>query len=213
MYCSNCGKQIDDGLVTCPLCGAQQNPGASGPQKDASPVVQAEPVYIPPVHPSADAAASADVSSPAGKKDKKPANPKARGYAAIASALLAFPTLICLVVDYLGAPSWVHWIFNLLEINVEQIQPGHMDWSLYFLGVIMCLWMAIVLPVMKPKRPAVTVCVCLAVISVYMVLLAYINSSATWYVQWVLPVFLMVTVSSAISKLPLRDAQRTQSPV
>ena len=58
--------------------------------------------------------------------------------------------------------------------------------------------MAIVLPVMKPKRPAVTVCICLAVISLYMLLLGYINSSASWYVQWVLPVFLMITISSAI---------------
>lgn len=192
MYCSNCGKQIDDGSVICPSCNAQQTPVAGRPQADV-PVVQAEPVYIPPTAQPAEA--------PAGKKGKKPANPKARGYAAIASALLAFPTLICLVIDYLGAPTWVHWIFNFLDINIEQIQPGHMDWSLYFLGIIMCLWMAIVLPVIKPKKPAVTVCVCLAVISLYMVLLAYINSGATWYVQWVLPVFLMLTVSSAIMSI------------
>ena len=134
-------------------------------------------------------------------KDKRPENPKAKGYAAIVSALLAFPTLVFLVVDYLGAPTWVHWIFNFFEINAEQIQPGHMDWSLYFVGLIMCLWMAIVLPVMKPKRPAVTVCICLAVISLYMLLLAYINSSASWYVQWILPVFLMITVSSAIMSI------------
>jgi len=192
MYCSNCGKQIDDGSVTCPLCNAQQNSGAGRPPVDV-PVVQAEPVYIPPTAQPDEVIAE--------KKGKKPANPKAKGYAAIASALLAFPTLICLVVDYLGAPTWVHWIFNFLEINIEQIQPGHMDWSLYFLGIIMCLWMAIVLPVMKPKRPAVTVCVCLAVISLYMLLLAYINSSATWYVQWILPVFLMITISSAIMSI------------
>ncbi len=196
MYCNNCGKQIADGTAICPECGTQLAPAVNRPQPVTS-SQPAEPIYIqPPVSEPAPAVNSADIG-----KVKKPANPKAKGYAAIASALLAFPTLICLVTDYLGAPAWVHWIFDFLEINVEQIQPGHMDWSLYFLGLIMCLWMAIVLPVMKPKRPAVTVCICLAVISLYMLLLAYINSSATWYVQWILPVFLMITISSAIMSI------------
>ncbi len=183
MYCSHCGNQINDGTAICPVCSTQLAPTVSRQQEDA-------PVQ-PPV----------SQAQPEAEKDKRPENPKAKGYAAIVSALLAFPTLVFLVVDYLGAPTWVHWIFNFLDINVEQIQPGHMDWSLYFVGLIMCLWMAIVLPVMKPKRPAVTVCICLAVISLYMLLLAYINNSASWYVQWVLPVFLMITISSAIMSI------------
>ncbi len=177
MYCSNCGKQIDDGTAVCPACNAQLGTAVTPVQTTATEV------------------------KPEPEKNKRTANPKAKGYAAIVSALLAFPTLVCLVIDYLGAPTWVQWIFNFFDINVEQIQPGHMDWSLYLVGLIMCLWMAVVLPVMKPKRPAVTVSICLAVISLYMLLLAYINNSASWYVQWVLPVFLMITVSSAIMSI------------
>lgn len=183
MYCSNCGSQINEGTVICPVCSTQLAQTVSR-QQEAAPAQ-------PPV----------SSAQPEPAKTKRPENPKGKGFAAIASALLAFPTLVFLVVDYLGAPNWVHWILNFFDVNIEQIQPGHMDWSLYLVGLIMCLWMAIVLPVMKPKRPAVTVCICLAVISLYMLLLGYINSSASWYVQWVLPVFLMITISSAIMSI------------
>ena len=135
------------------------------------------------------------------QKEKKSASPKAKGYAAIISALLAFPMLICLMMDYLGAPPLVHKILDIFGIEAELLEQGNMDWSLYLLGFVMCIWMAAVLPVLKPKYPVATACGCLAVISLYMLLLGYINDGAEWYREWVLPIFLMITLSSALMSI------------
>lgn len=142
----------------------------------------------------------ASTSAPA-QKEKRSVNPKAKGYAAIVSALLAFPMLVCLMMDYLGAPPLVHRILDIFGVETELLEQGNMDWSLYLLGFFMCIWMAAVLPVLKPKYPAVTACCCLAVISLYMLLLGYINDGAEWYREWVLPIFLMITISSAIMSI------------
>lgn len=167
MYCNNCGKKVDDGILVCPDCNTQLT----------SPVVS--------------------TSAPV-QKERRSASPKAKGYAAIISALLAFPMLVCLMMDYLGAPPLVHKILDFFGVEAEILEQGNMDWSLYLLGFAMCIWMAAVLPVLKPKYPAVTACGCLAVISLYMLLLGFINDGAEWYREWVLPIFLMITLSSAI---------------
>ncbi len=128
---------------------------------------------------------------------EKDENPKGKGYAAVVSALMAFPTLLALVGDYLGPPEWLMKLFH----NPSWAQPGVITWSAYLLGIVMCLWMMIVLPALKPKRPSVAVCVCLGVISLYLVFLAYINKSAEWYVDYVMPICLMLTVTSAITSI------------
>jgi len=178
MYCNNCGKKVDDGVFVCPDCNTQL---PSNNVKSFANVQQ--PVY--------------SEERPA-KKTRKHADPKAKGYAVIVSALFAFPMLICLVVDYLGVPQWLCKFIDFFGLNTDNLQQGNMDWSLYLLGFVMCIWMAAVLPVLKPKYPVVTACACLAVISLYMLLLGYINEGADWYRRWVLPIFLMITVSSAI---------------
>lgn len=61
------------------------------------------------------------------QKEKKSASPKAKGYAAIISALLAFPMLICLMMDYLGAPPLVHKILDIFGIEAELLEQGNMD--------------------------------------------------------------------------------------
>ncbi|MBQ8027248.1 MAG: zinc ribbon domain-containing protein [Clostridia bacterium] len=174
MFYNNCGVQIPDNSVICPNCNAQLS----------SSIGQSQPIYTAP--------ATQPATEP--KEPKKEKNPKGKGYAAIVSALLAFPALLCLVIDYIGAPEFIQKWFP----DAQWLQTGDITWSAYMLGILMCLWMAVVLPVMKPKRPAVTACICLAVISVYLLLLSYVNHSAGWYVEFVLPVCLMLTVSSAI---------------
>lgn len=179
MFCQNCGSQIENGTVICPVCNTQLS-ASMGNGPSPRPVQQPEPE-----------------KTPVNEKKGKPENPKGKGYAAIVSALMAFPTLICLVADYLGPPEWIRNFFP----NREWAEPGIITWSAYLLGIVMCLWMMIVLPAIKPKRPAVTVGVCMAVLSLYLLFLAYINHSAGWYVDYVLPVCLMLTVSSAIMSI------------
>lgn len=177
MYCNNCGKKVDDGIAVCPDCNTRLPSDIVKVPSQAQ-----QPLYAE--H------SAQDVS--------KNGNPKAKGYAAIVSALLAFPALICLVIDYLGAPPFVIKVLDFFGVTVDRFQQGNMSWSLYLIGFIMCIWMATVLPALKPKRPALTVCFCLVAISLYMLLLAFINDGAEWYTQWVLPIFLMITLSSAI---------------
>ncbi len=177
MFCRNCGSQIDDSAVICPVCNTQLsesigNGSSPRPASASQSQAQPEPEQAP----------------------AKAENPKGKGYAAVVSALLAFPTLVCLVADYLGPPEWIQSLFP----DKEWAAGGIITWSAYLLGLVMCLWMMIVLPAIKPKRPAVTVVVCMAVLSLYLLFLAYINHSAGWYVDYVLPICLMLTVSSAI---------------
>ncbi len=177
MFCQNCGTQIADGTVICPACNTQLSASmGNGPSPAPAPTPQPEPQPT---------------------KKGKTENPKGKGYAAVVSALMAFPTLVCLVADYLGPPEWIQSLFP----NREWAASGIITWSAYLLGIVMCLWMMIVLPAIKPKRPAVTVGICMAVLSLYLLFLAYINHSAGWYVDYVLPVCLMLTVSSAIMSI------------
>ncbi len=176
MFCQHCGSQIEDTAVICPACNAQLS-SSIGTSPEPT---HKEPVNEVPV-----------------KEKGKVDNPKGKGYAAVVSALLAFPTLVCLVADYLGPPEWIQSFFP----GREWAQSGIITWSAYLLGIVMCTWMMIVLPAIKPKRPAVTVCICMVVISVYLLFLSYINHSAGWYVNYVMPVCLMLTVSSAIMSI------------
>ncbi len=171
MFCQNCGSQLENGTVICPVCNTQlaSSIGSTPPPKSQRP-------------------------APAAQEDGKVENAKGKGYAAVVSALLVFPTVICLVLDYIGPPEWIQSWFP----NREWAQSGIITWSAYLLGIAMCLWMMIVLPAIKPKRPAITVCVCSVIITLYLLFLAYINHSAGWYVDYVMPICLMLTVSSAI---------------
>ncbi|MBQ5825718.1 MAG: hypothetical protein IIW48_13060 [Clostridia bacterium] len=128
---------------------------------------------------------------------------KSKGYAVIATALLAFPALVLPVVDYLGAPEWMLNLFSFFEYTPTFAQPGIISWSLYIIGILMCLWMVAVLPALKPKNPAVAASICCLVVSLYMVLLSFINNGALWYKAYVLPVCLMVTVTTSILTLLL----------
>lgn len=181
MFCRNCGSQIEDGTVICPVCNTQLE-ASMGNGANVNPA-QAEPAAQPEKK----------------EKPQKTENPKGKGYAAVVSALLAFPTLVCLVADYLGPPEWIRNFFP----NNDWSQHGVITWSAYLVGIVMCIWMMIVLPAMKPKRPAITVCVCMAVLSLYLIFLAYINNNAGWYVNYVMPVCLMLTVTSAIMSILL----------
>ena len=110
--------------------------------------------------------------------------------------MIVFSAMLCLLIDYLGAPELIQkWFPDLVP---EFLQTGNMFWSAYMIGFFMCVWMIVVLPILRPKRPAVTVCICLSIVSVYMLLLSYINDNVSWYDKFVLPLSLMVIISSAI---------------
>lgn len=126
-------------------------------------------------------------------------NPKGKGYAAIATALMVFPTLICLVADYIGPPEFLQSWFP----DSQWAQSGIITWSAYLLGAVMCLWMLFVLPAIKPKKPLTTILVCVAVIILYQFFLAYINNGTGLYVKYILPAGLLVTLSSAVLSILL----------
>lgn len=157
MFCQNCGSSIDPAASVCPNCGAPIN---GYPQP-------------------APAGNDGEIESPFLQK----ANRFGRSYAALASAFMVFPTLICLVLDYIG-----------------KVKPG-MDWSFYVLGVIMLFWMACVLPALKPKRPALTACICAGVLTLYLIFLAYISGKNQIFMDYFLPIGVMIIVSSVVLML------------
>lgn len=159
MFCYKCGVTVPDGSKVCPNCGVSL-------EEEEAPQQPQQPQQPPKKNPFAGLT----------KRDE---NAGGKGYAAIASSLFVFPTLVCIAKDLLD-------------------RDGRMTWSAYAIGIAMCLWMLLVLPALKPKRPAVTACVCLCVISLYMALLAYVNSSSVLYINYVMPICLMITVSSAL---------------
>lgn len=225
MFCKNCNEQIADNSVVCPHCQAQLSGNGEQIQQsqpvdqaytyEAAPAAQPQPVASAPVNnqqPAYDPGYTQPYAQPVPDYDpqmfapaeEKPADKKnnskekdsrfAKGYAAIASVLIAFPAFFCLVIDYVGAPDFIQ---NLLP-DLDWIQTGDIMWSAYLVGFFMCAWMVLVLPALRPKHPALVICICLGVVSVYMLLLSYVNHSAGWYVEFVLPISLMVIISSAI---------------
>lgn len=203
MFCSNCGTQLADGTAVCPNCKAKVL--ANVERADTAPINIPEQSYTSDYSRDTQSGAPITVDTPpvyasAPKsrfaKKKAEVNKKSKGYAAIASVLVVFSALLCLLIDYLGAPEFIQkWFPDLVP---EFLQTGNMFWSAYMIGFFMCVWMIVVLPILRPKRPAVTVCICLSVVSVYMLLLSYINDNVSWYDKFVLPISLMVIISSAI---------------
>jgi|GEM_PF-4232502 len=206
MFCSNCGTQLADDSVICPNCKSKVLSNVERVQvvEVSAKETQPEEQFV-----GAAPAYTSQQSQPDGKsydprvyvekltgKKRAEVNKKSKGYAAIASVLVVFSALLCLLIDYLGAPEFIQkWFPDLVP---EFLQTGNMFWSAYMIGFFMCVWMIVVLPILRPKRPAVTVCICLSIVSVYMLLLSYINDNVSWYDKFVLPLSLMVIISSAI---------------
>lgn len=203
MFCSNCGTKLPDDSAVCPNCKANVLVNVEHTQAadvDAQQINTA-PINIPQQPYTADYNPQPAASAPKSRIGKKVSavNNKAKGYAAMASALIAFSAIFCLLIDYLGAPEFVQkWFPDLVP---EFLQTGNMFWSAYMIGFFMCVWMVVVLPILRPKRPAITICICLSVVSVYLLLLSYVNSNVSWYDKFVLPISLMVLISSAIMTL------------
>ena len=160
MFCQNCGAALDPNAAACPNCGAPVNGYTAPAATEPEPASAQQPFLLP-------------------KKFDK----FGRSYAAIASALMVFPTLICLVFDYIG-----------------KVKPG-MDWSFYVLGLIMFTWMACVLPALRPKRPALTACICAGILMLYLIFLSYISGKNEIFMQYFLPIGIMIIVSSVILML------------
>ena len=156
MFCSNCGAALDPAAAACPNCGAP----VSGSAQPSPPPADQNGGSLP-----------------------AKVNKFGRSYAALASAFMVFPTLICLVLDYIG-----------------KVKPG-MDWSFYVLGVIMLIWMACVLPALKPKRPALTACICAGILSLYLIFLTYISGKNQLFMDYFLPIGIMILVSSVVLML------------
>lgn len=206
MFCSNCGTQLADDSVICPNCKSKVLSNVERVQVVEVSAKETQPeeqfVGAAPAYTSQQAQPDGKSYDPrvyvekhTGKK-RAEVNKKSKGYAAIASVLVVFSAMLCLLIDYLGAPELIQkWFPDLVP---EFLKTGNMFWSAYMIGFFMCVWMIVVLPILRPKRPAVTVCICLSIVSVYMLLLSYINDNVSWYDKFVLPLSLMVIISSAI---------------
>ncbi len=170
MVCNNCGASIAYGSKFCPACGEaiavqDTQPPVQQPEYNPGGAYDVPPAYAQPIQPSA----------------KERGKARSRSYAAIASALFVFPTLICFVLDY--------------------IRDDALTWSPYSFGIFMCLWMFTVLPAVKPKHPALTVTICFGAITLYLIALSLLDNAALWYTGYTLPIALMLTVSSAVISL------------
>lgn len=126
MYCSECGKQLPEGVTVCPDCSASAAPVQSQPQKVAT--------------------------------KKTPGN-GAKGYAAIISAFMVFPAMLCVVI-------------NLLH--------GGDFWAGYVLGALACAWVILVLPALRITPPAVTGIICFATLGAYFY---YLTKSSDWFMR------------------------------
>jgi len=106
----------------------------------------------------------------------------AKSYAAIFTALLVFPAMICTVV-------------NLLSGNPK-------FWAGYVLGALAVAWVFLVLPVMRITPPTVTAIICFVALSSYLLYIAKGAGLTGWYYSYAVPISLlicaMVCITSAL---------------
>ena len=120
-------------------------------------------------------APGAPVSPP--KKRAEPSK-AAKSYAAIFTALMVFPAMICTVV-------------NLIR-NDETF------WAGYVLGALACLWVFCVLPVLKVTSPIATAIICFATVSCYIVFIAKQTGHFEWFYTYAMPMTLVVCLFAAM---------------
>lgn len=137
----------------CSNCGTQMPDGAS-------------------VCPSCGAGSNTAPAQPQKKVGglKAPGN-GAKSYAAIFTALLVFPSTLCVAID-LSFDKYDYWFG-------------------YVVGALLCVWVCAVLPVLRITPPLVTSLVCFTVIVGYIFFIANKTGHFTWLYKLLLPMFIL----------------------
>lgn len=155
MFCSNCGKQLPDGVTVCPDCTANEAP-------------QVEAV---PVNPEA-----------APQEEKKPLfkmpGKLSKSYAAIFTALLVFPSTICIAID-LAFDRYDYWFG-------------------YVVGALLVTWIIAVLPVLRVTPPVVTSLICFGAIVCYLFYISHKTGHMLWLSEFFLPLTILAAAFIAI---------------
>ncbi len=155
MYCQNCGKQLPDGVTVCPDCTANEAPQVEAipVNQQAAPQPEKKPLFKTP-----------------GKMSKS--------YAAIFTALLVFPSTICIAIDV---------AFDRYDY-----------WFGYVVGALFVTWVISVLPVLRVTPPVVTALICFGSVTGYVY---YILSKTDWFdwlPEFILPMFVLTAAFIAI---------------
>ncbi len=154
MYCQNCGKQLPDGVTACPDCTA-----AEAPQVEAVPV-----------------------SQPDSSQNKKPLfktpGKGSKSYAALFTALLVFPSTICIAIDV---------AFDRYDY-----------WFGYVVGALLVTWVIAVLPVLRITPPVVTSLICFGSIVLYLYYIAHKSGHMGWLSNFFLPLTILMAAFIAI---------------
>ncbi|CDC13312.1 uncharacterized protein BN649_01002 [Clostridium sp. CAG:413] len=114
-----------------------------------------------------------DSAPPSGKK-KRLVNAPSRGaksYAAIFTALLVFPSTLCVAID-LSFDKYDYWCG-------------------YVVGALLVVWVCAVLPVMRVTPPLVTSLICFTVIIGYIFFIFNKTGHMIWLYKLLLPMFIV----------------------
>lgn len=151
MYCPKCGTEYADDTLTCPSCG---------PVYEVTEEFSGEVTRIE--------------YKPKRKLFKAPSK-FAKGYAAVFSAGLVFPAMLCTVLDFLTHTD--HGIQNCW-------------FDMVIVGLAM-LWMVCVFPVLKITKPSFNVTAAIASVMAFVLYISYKSGYQTVITRVALPLGLI----------------------
>ncbi|MCR5151499.1 MAG: hypothetical protein K6B52_09810 [Clostridiales bacterium] len=137
-----------------------------------------EGVSVCPVCDAARINAVSNESPKVKKKGKGVISKGSKNFAAMVTALLVFPASFCTAID--------------LSIHRYDF------WFGYIIGLVLCCWVCIVLPVLKVTKPPVTALICFSTIVGYIFYVLFKFDKLAFLYQRALPLFVLFALYIAI---------------
>lgn len=162
MYCPKCGTQFADDILTCPNCGEVYEPVY-------------EPVCEPVYEPVCEQVEVTQIENEPKKKFFRAPGKIAKGYAAIFSAGLVFPAMLCTVMDFLTHTE--HGIT--------------VCWFDTVIAALAMIWMIFVFPVLRITKPVVSATAALASVMAFILYVSYKSGYQTMITRVAVPLTLI----------------------